>query len=93
MQSFYLQESISKQLLFKKRFKYVLCHIKHACMQSSRQTAAALLSKFDWSLSGLGSVTLRRPAVPGGHIYLAHMHITQASVSLLHLLEGPWLRG
>lgn len=60
-------------------------------MQNRRR--AALLSKFDRSLSGLGSVTLRRPAAPGGHIYLAHMHITQASVSLLHLLEGPRLRG
>lgn len=51
-----------------------------------------LLSKFDSAVSVLRNVTLQCP-VPEGHIYLARMHISQATMSLLHLLEGPWLQG
>lgn len=45
-------------------------------------------TKFDLAPSVLRHVTLQRPE-PAGHIYSAHMHISQATVSVLHLLQGP----
>lgn len=45
-------------------------------------------TKFDSAPSVLRHATLRRPE-PAGHIYSARMHISQATVSVLHLLQGP----